>query len=128
MTKILSDEEVMGFLYKYADRINECSTTIDLHITNLTSEIKLSIKSKPEIELMFKKLLKLMKKINQEISHFYEWKKMIDFIGEISPETIYQPEYTYFEGMPETINSWLIYTEYKINQISYEIDCYAERL
>ena len=127
-TKILSDDEVMGFLYKYAELVNNYSIDIDSYVNIIISELTLCIKSKYEIEILYKKLLKLMKRLQENISHFYDWKRMVDFIGEISPNTLDQTEYCYFEGMPETINDWLIKADSTLDYITKELDNYSERL
>lgn len=128
MTKTLSDDEVMSFLYKYAELVNEDSIKVDDNISILMYDLRVCIKPKNDIEMLFKKTLKLIKKTREHISQFYEWKIMMDFISEISPQTICKEVYVYFEGMPNTINSWISTIEWKIDKISCMIDSYCEKL
>lgn len=124
MAKQLTDDEVITYLYKYAYIINEF--TIDIHneLNKLKEIIDAHIISKEKLLSKYDRLQRMLKRAGRDICIFYEWKAMVDFMSEVSPETISQREYIFFEGMPATISQWCLGVDNYVETIERMIETY----
>lgn len=124
MVKTLTDDEVISYLYKYAYIINEYTIDIQNELNKLKETIDEHIISKEKLLSKYARLQRILKRAGRDISIFYEWKAMADFMSEVCPETISESEYVFFEGMPPMITKWCSDVDKYVDTIVKMIDNY----